>query len=69
MRGGLTPLSGFVKLLIHLVRGILYLSGKSQGKVTDRNFKKLLAVATMTEKPSNIHPFKKSTEQVSNSSF
>ena len=41
VRGGLTPLSGIVKLLIHLVRGILHLSGKSQGKVRDRNFKNL----------------------------
>ena len=41
MRGGLTPLSGFVKLLIHLVRGILHLSKKIQGKVRDRNFKNL----------------------------
>ena len=29
VRGGLNPLSGFVKLLIHLVRGILHWSGKS----------------------------------------
>ena len=41
VRGGLTPLSGFVKLLIHLVRESLHLSGKSQGKVRDRNFKNL----------------------------
>ena len=65
MRGGLTPLSGFVKLLIHLVRGILHLSGESQGP----KFQKPLAVATMAEKPSNVHPFKTSTEHISNSSF
>ena len=34
-------LSGFVKLLIHLVRGILHWSGKSQGKVRERNFNNL----------------------------
>ena len=31
VRGGWRPLSGFVKLLIQLVREILHLSGKSQG--------------------------------------
>ena len=46
VRGGWRPLSGFVKLLIQLVREILHLSGKSQGKV--REFQAPMAVATMT---------------------
>ena len=37
VREGLSPFSGlkFVKLLIQLVREILHLSGKSQGKVME----------------------------------
>ena len=37
VRGGLSPFSGlkFVKLLIQLVREILHLSGKCQGKVME----------------------------------
>ena len=46
VRGALGPLSGLIcKLLIQLVREILHLPEKSQGKITE--FQKLLGVVTM----------------------
>ena len=48
VRGGWRPLSGLIcEMLIQLVREILHLSGKSQGKV--REFQTPMAVATMFE--------------------